>query len=31
MMMLEAAEVRDGRLGDLDYLVRDFSEAVLAA
>lgn len=29
MMMLEAAEVREGRLGDLQYLVDDFSEAVL--
>lgn len=29
MMMLEAAEVRDGRLGDLSYLVDDFTHAVL--
>ncbi|MGI9610479.1 MAG: phosphotransferase family protein [Acidimicrobiia bacterium] len=29
MMMLEAAEVREGRLGDLSYLVDDFQEAVL--
>ncbi len=29
MMMLEAAEVREGRLGDLQYLVSDFQEAVL--
>ena len=29
MMMLEAAEVRDGRLGDLEYLVDDLTEAVL--
>ena len=28
-MMLEAAEVREGRLGDLQYLVDDFTEAVL--
>lgn len=29
MMMLEAAEVREGRLGDLNYLVDDLTEAVL--
>ncbi|MGH8913868.1 MAG: aminoglycoside phosphotransferase family protein [Acidimicrobiia bacterium] len=29
MMMLEAAEVREGRLGDLTYLVDDLTEAVL--
>lgn len=29
MMMLDAAEVRDGRLGDLSYLVDDLREAVL--
>jgi aminoglycoside phosphotransferase len=29
MMMLEAAEVREGRLGDLSYLVDDLTEAVL--
>lgn len=29
MMMLDAAEIRDGRLGDLGYLVDDLSEAVL--
>lgn len=29
MMMLEAAEVRDGRLGDLSYLVDDLTEAVM--
>lgn len=29
MMMLEAAEVREGRLGDLQYLVNDFTEAVM--
>lgn len=29
MMMLEAVEVREGRLGDLQYLVDDLSEAVL--
>ena len=28
-MMLDAAEVRDGRLGDLAYLVNDLTEAVL--
>ncbi len=28
-MMLEAAEIREGRLGDLQYLVEDFTEAVL--
>lgn len=30
MMMLEAAEVREGRLGDLHYLVGDLTEAVMA-
>lgn len=29
MMMLEAAEVREGRLGDLSYLVDDLTEAVI--
>ena len=29
MMMLDAAEMRDGRLGDLSYLVDDLTEAVL--
>jgi aminoglycoside phosphotransferase (APT) family kinase protein len=29
MMMLDAAEVRDGRLGDLHYLVGDLTEAVM--
>lgn len=29
MMMLDAAEVREGRLGDLHYLVGDLSEAVM--
>ncbi len=29
VMMLEAAEVREGRLGDLSYLVDDLTEAVL--
>lgn len=29
MMMLDAAEVREGRLGDLSYLVDDLTEAVL--
>lgn len=29
MMMLDAAEVRDGRLGDLQYLVSDLTEAVM--
>jgi len=29
MMMLDAAEVREGRLGDLNYLVDDLSQAVL--
>ena len=29
MMMLEAAEVREGRLGDLSYLVDDLTDAVL--
>lgn len=28
MMMLDAAEVRDGRLGDLEYLVADLTAAV---
>lgn len=28
-MMLDAAEVREGRLGDLNYLVADLTEAVL--
>ena len=28
MMMLEAAELRDGRLGDLSYLVDDFASAL---
>ena len=31
MMMLEAAEVREGRLGDLQYLVNDFQDAVLGS
>ena len=31
MMMLEAAELRDGRLGDLEYLVHDFTDAVLGS
>lgn len=31
MMMLDAAEMREGRLGDLSYLVRDLSEAVLGS
>ncbi len=31
MMMLEAAEVREGRLGDLSYLVDDLSSAVLGS
>jgi aminoglycoside phosphotransferase (APT) family kinase protein len=31
MMMLDAAEVREGRLGDLHYLVNDLSEAVLGS
>ncbi len=31
MMMLDAAEVRDGRLGDLSYLVDDLREAVLGS
>jgi aminoglycoside phosphotransferase (APT) family kinase protein len=30
-MMLDAAEVREGRLGDLSYLVHDLAEAVLGA
>lgn len=30
MMMLDAAEVREGRLGDLHYLVGDLTEAVMA-
>ena len=29
MMMLDAAEVREGRLGDLHYLVTDLTEAVM--
>ncbi len=29
IMMLDAAEVRDGRLGDLSYLVDDLTEAVM--
>jgi aminoglycoside phosphotransferase (APT) family kinase protein len=29
MMMLDAAEVREGRLGDLHYLVADLTEAVM--
>ncbi len=29
MLMLDAAEVREGRLGDLSYLVDDLTEAVL--
>lgn len=29
IMMLDAAEVRDGRLGDLSYLVDDLTQAVL--
>ena len=29
MMMLDAAEMRDGRLGDLSYLVNDLTEAVM--
>lgn len=29
MMMLDAAEMRDGRLGDLSYLVDDLTEAVM--
>ncbi len=31
MMMLDAAEVREGRLGDLHYLVDDLTEAVMGA
>lgn len=31
MMMLDAAEVREGRLGDLHYLVDDLTEAVLGS
>jgi aminoglycoside phosphotransferase (APT) family kinase protein len=31
MMMLEAAEVREGRLGDLGYLVDDLTEAVIGS
>lgn len=31
MMMLDAAEVREGRLGDLSYLVHDLTEAVLGS
>jgi aminoglycoside phosphotransferase (APT) family kinase protein len=29
MMMLDAAEVREGRLGDLQYLVDDLTSAVI--
>jgi hypothetical protein len=29
MMMLEAAELREGKLGDLSYLVDDLTEAVV--
>jgi aminoglycoside phosphotransferase (APT) family kinase protein len=31
MMMLDAAEQREGRLGDLHYLVNDLTEAVMGA
>jgi aminoglycoside phosphotransferase (APT) family kinase protein len=31
MMMLDAAEVREGRLGDLHYLVGDLTEAVMGS
>lgn len=31
MMMLDAAEVREGRLGDLHYLVDDLTEAVMGS
>jgi aminoglycoside phosphotransferase (APT) family kinase protein len=31
MMMLDAAEVREGRLGDLSYLVGDLTEAVMGS
>ncbi len=31
MMMLDAAEVREGRLGDLYYLVSDLTEAVMGS
>ena len=31
MMMLDAAEVREGRLGDLSYLVDDLTQAVLGS
>jgi aminoglycoside phosphotransferase (APT) family kinase protein len=31
MMMLDAAEIREGRLGDLSYLVDDLREAVLGS
>jgi aminoglycoside phosphotransferase (APT) family kinase protein len=31
MMMLDAAEVREGRLGDLSYLVNDLTEAVMGS
>ena len=31
MMMLEAAEIRDGRLGDLSYLVDDLTQAVMGS
>ncbi|MGB8359869.1 MAG: phosphotransferase, partial [Acidimicrobiia bacterium] len=31
MMMLDAAEIRQGRLGDLHYLVTDLTEAVMGS
>ena len=31
MMMLDAAETRQGRLGDLHYLVTDLTEAVMGS
>jgi aminoglycoside phosphotransferase (APT) family kinase protein len=31
MMMLDAAEVREGRLGDLSYLVTDLTDAVMGS
>lgn len=31
MMMLDAAEVREGRLGDLEYLVKDLTDSVLGS
>jgi aminoglycoside phosphotransferase (APT) family kinase protein len=31
MMMLDAAEIRQGRLGDLHYLVNDLTEAVMGS